>query len=114
MPFALLCTLIVTATLAALRDALSTEPALIEDVSAMRCVFDLSGPRAAEVLMKLTPADLSALPADGVRRTRAAQVACGLWRTGQGYVLIGFRSVGDYIGGLLRNAARPGTHLDPR
>lgn len=102
------------ATLAALRDALSTEPALIEDVSAMRCVFDLSGTRAAEVLMKLTPADLSALPADGVRRTRAAQVACALWRHGDGWRVIAFRSIRDYLAEVLARAAAPGTGLAPR
>lgn len=66
------------------------------------------------MLAKLCPADVAAMPADGIRRTRAAQVACGIWRRGEGFVLIGFRSVGDYIGGLLRGAARPGTELDPR
>ena len=100
--------------LTALTDALATEHSLVLDVSDMRAAFAVQGPKADQVLMKLCPADIASMPDDGVRRTRAAQVACGLWRTGQGYVLIGFRSVGDYIGGLLRNAARPGTHLDPR
>lgn len=98
----------------ALADALSTEHALVLDVSDMRAAFAIEGARAAQALAKLCPADIAAMPADGIRRTRAAQVACGVWRRGEGYVLIGFRSVGDYIGGLLRGAARPGTELDPR
>ena len=51
---------------------------------------------------------------DGLRRTRAAQAACGIWREPGGYVLIGFRSVGDYLRGLLEGAAVPGSQLDPR
>lgn len=99
---------------AALADALSTEHALVLDVSDMRAAFAIDGPKATQVLMKLCPADIGAMAPDGIRRTRAAQVACGIWRRGEGFVLIGFRSVGDYIGGLLRGAARPGTELDPR
>ena len=103
-----------TEAAAALADALSTEHALVLDVSDMRAAFAVDGLRAAQVLVKLCPADIAAMPADGIRRTRAAQVACGVWRRGEGFVLVGFRSVGDYIGGLLRGAARPGTELDPR
>ncbi len=99
---------------AALTDALAGEHALVVDVSDMRAAFGIDGPKAAQVLMKLCPTDIAAMPADGIRRTRAAQVACGIWRRGEGYVLVGFRSVGDYLSGLLNGAARPGTHLDPR
>ena len=100
--------------LAALTEALAGEHALALDVSDMRAAFAIEGARDAQALAKLCPADIAAMPADGIRRTRAAQVACGIWRRGEGFVLIGFRSVGDYIGGLLRGAARPGTELDPR
>jgi sarcosine oxidase subunit gamma len=54
------------------------------------------------------------MPENGLRRTRAAQAACGIWREPGGYVLIGFRSVGDYLRGLLEGAAVPGSQLDPR
>ncbi|QFQ86276.1 sarcosine oxidase subunit gamma [Paracoccus kondratievae] len=101
-------------TLTALRDALSTEHALVLDVSDMRAVFRIHGARARQVLMKLCPTDLSSMPEDGLRRTRAAQVACGIWREPEGYVLIGFRSVADYLRNLLTTAAAPGTQLDPR
>lgn len=101
-------------TLAALADALSTEHALVQDVSAMRCVFDLKGRKPAQALAKLCPVDFGALPTDGLRRTRAAQVACALWRHGEGWRIVAFRSVRDYLARLLDQAAAPGTQLDPR
>lgn len=101
-------------TLAALTDALSTEHALVADVSDMRAAFRIDGVRALQVLEKLCPTELAAMPQDGLRRTRAAQAACAIWREGGGYVLIGFRSVADYLQGILTGAAMPGSHLDPR
>ncbi len=100
--------------LAALSDALSTEHALVVDVSDMRVAFRIRGARAGQVLAKLSPADIAAMPADGLRRTRAAQAACGIWREPGGYVLIGFRSVADYLRGILTGAAIPGSGLEPR
>ncbi|RCW88126.1 sarcosine oxidase subunit gamma [Paracoccus lutimaris] len=101
-------------TLAALNDALSTEHALALDVSDMRVAFRIQGVGALHVLMKLCPTDLAAMPVDALRRTRAAQAACGIWREGDGYVLIGFRSIADYLQGILTGAAMPGTGLEPR
>lgn len=101
----------------ALRDleaALAGQFALVLDVSDMRVAFAIEGARAAQVLAKLSPADLRDLPDGAVRRTRAAQVACAIWRDGDRLVLIGFRSVAEYLAGLLAGAARPGTGLDPR
>lgn len=98
----------------ALVQALGSDHSLVLDVSDMRAAFSVEGPKAAQALMKLCPTDIAAIPADGARRTRAAQVACGIWRKGEGFVVVGFRSVGDYIGGILTVASRPGTHLDPR
>ncbi|MFT4014623.1 MAG: sarcosine oxidase subunit gamma family protein [Paracoccus sp. (in: a-proteobacteria)] len=100
--------------LAALTQALAPHHALVLDVGDMRRAFAVEGPRAAQVLMKLSPADIASMPPDGARRSRAGQVACGIWRTGEGFVVIGFRSVGDYIAGLLQGAARVGSQLDPR
>lgn len=100
--------------LAALTEALAGEHALVLDVSDMRAMFRIDGPKAVQVLMKLCPTDLSDMPQDGLRRTRAAQVACGIWRDQAGYVLIGFRSVADYLRGILTGAAAPGTQLEPR
>lgn len=97
-----------------LTDALTGEHALVQDVSNMRCVFDVTGRKPAQVLSKLCPVDFAALPADGLRRTRAAQVACGIWRVPDGFRVIAFRSVTDYLRGILENAAQAGTDLDPR
>lgn len=102
------------AALSALNGALADQHALALDVSDMRAVFRIEGDKAVQVLMKLCPTDLASMPEDGLRRTRAAQVACGIWREPGGYVLIGFRSVADYLRGILTGAAAPGTHLEPR
>lgn len=104
----------VAAALGALNDALAGEHALVLDVSDMRAGFELSGPEAAQALAKLAPVDFAALPEDGVRRTRLAQVACAIWPVQGGYRVIGFRSVAGYIAGVLAGAARPGTSLAPR
>ena len=37
-----------------------------------------------------------------------------IWREADGYVLIGFRSVADYLRGILTGAAIPGSGLEPR
>jgi len=39
------------------------------------------------------------------RRTRLAQVAAAIWRHETGFDVVCFRSVSDYVEGLLRNAA---------
>lgn len=100
--------------LTALTEALSGEHALVTDVSDARAVFDVTGPHAGDVIAKLMPVDLDALPADGLRRSRAAQVAAAVWRTPGGFRLFGFRSVGDYLRLILENAAVPGSQLAPR
>lgn len=104
----------VAEVVAALNDALAGEHALVVDVSDLRAGFDVIGAGADEVLAKLAPADLAALPQDGLRRTRLAQVSCALWPVSGGYRVVGFRSVADYMRGVLSGAARPGTTLAPR
>lgn len=104
----------ITADLEALQQALEGQHVLVIDVSQMRVVFDVIGARASDVLAKLAPVDFAALPTDGLRRTRLAQVACGLWPVAGGYRLVGFRSVSDYIRGVLTGAAKPGSSLAPR
>ena len=99
---------------AALADALTGEHALVADVSDARAVFDVTGPHAGDVIAKLMPVDLDALPPDGLRRSRAAQTAAAVWRIDGGFRLIGFRSTADYLRLILENAALPGSHLAPR
>lgn len=100
--------------LAALTDALAGEHALVADVSDLRAVFDLTGPKADQLLQKLSPIDFAAFPKDGLRRTRAAQVAVAFWRQGKGLRVIGMRSTADYLQLILENAAMPGSDLQPR
>lgn len=98
----------------ALTDALTGEHSLVVDVSDMRCVFDVTGPAPEQVLAKLSPTDFDGFPADGLRRTRAAQAPVAFWRIPNGFRIIAFRSVEDYLRRILEGAAAPGSWLDPR
>ncbi len=100
--------------IAALEQALTGEHALIADVSDARALFDVIGDHASDVIAKLSPADLDALPKDGLRRSRAAQTAAAFWRVDGGFRLIGFRSTADYLDLVLQSAACPGSGLAPR
>lgn len=102
------------AALADLQQALTGEHALVADVSDLRAVFDLTGAKSEQVLSKLCPVDFASFPRDGLRRSRAAQVAVAFWRQGRGLRVVGMRSTADYLGLILQNAAIPGSDLDPR
>lgn len=99
----------------AARAALAGVPHLAAVVSDARVVFDLTGPEIRNVLTKLTPADLRprALPVGALRRTRLAQVPAAFWLTSESAArLIAFRSVADYVLGLLKDAADPAAGFD--
>ena len=101
---------------ATLRGALKDHHHLAIDVSDARVMFRLTGegPAIRETLAKLSPADLraSALPIGEVRRSRVAQVAAAFWLDSEDSAnLICFRSVADYVFGLLRHAAQPGSEV---
>ena len=99
-------------TVAALDKALVKEHALVVDVSDARSMFRVTGKQADQVLMKLCPVDFAALGADEVRRTRAAQVAAALWRSGPDQLsLVCFRSVAGYVMAALEHSAQPGSEL---
>ena len=99
---------------AAARTALGESFATLVDVSDARAAFRLTGPRADEVLMKLAPVDLARFPEGEIRRSRAGQVAVAFWRSGpQEITLVCFRSVADYMLGLLATAAAPGGEVFP-
>jgi sarcosine oxidase subunit gamma len=99
---------------ATLDEALAGEHGLVVDVSDARVVLDVTGAGAGDVLAKLVPVDLTGVPDDGFRRSRAAQVAIALWRVPDGFRIAGFRSTGDYLRLILENAAIPGSELAPR
>ena len=82
-------------------------------VSDARAVFRVEGAKAAEVIAKLAPVDLDALPPGEVRRTRTAQVAAAFWRDGDGFTVVCFRSVARYVFDLLASSATIGSELNP-
>lgn len=89
---------------------------LAVDVSDARVSFTLEGEGAAirNVLAKLTPADLrpTALPVGEMRRTRLAQVPAAVWFHEQNRAeVICFRSVAEYVWGLLVTAASVGSEV---
>ena len=104
----------VSITLVNIAKALKGEHHLATDVSDARAVFRIAGPDAAEVLMKLTPADVARLEPGELRRSRAAQVAAAFWAEDDGYTLVCFRSVAVYVMGLLSHSAQPGAGLGLR
>lgn len=116
-PDELLC-LLPAARLAGALEAMQTDltedHALVVDVSDARVVFDVTGPHADDVVAKLSPADLTRLGDDELRRTRTAQVAAAFWRIEAGFRIISFRSTADYLKTVLENAALPGSQLAPR
>lgn len=100
------------AAVEALSAALAGEHHLVADVSDARALFRISGPKAVQVLMKLCPVDFPSLAEGELRRTRAAQVAAALWKSGDDeYTLVSFRSVAAYVFGALEVSARPGSEL---
>lgn len=101
----------VAAALAALAQGLAGQHHLAADVSDARAVFRIEGPKADQVLRKLTPADLDRMEAGELRRSRLAQVAAAFWAADGGYTVVCFRSVAGYVMGLLSHAATPGAEL---
>ncbi len=97
--------------LAALAKALAKDHHLAADVSDARAVFRVEGAKADQVLQKLMPVDIARLPPGELRRTRMAQIAAALWREGDGFTVVCFRSVAAYAMGVLTHAAMPGSEL---
>lgn len=99
----------VAGMITALESALAGEFFTLADVSDARTLFTLRGAQARDVLAKLCPVDFAAFEIGEIRRTRAAQVAAAIWRSGdQDFTLTCSRSVGRYVWELLCDAARPG------
>ncbi|WBL34270.1 sarcosine oxidase subunit gamma [Sinirhodobacter sp. HNIBRBA609] len=95
-----------------LSEALAKEHSLVTNVSDARAMFTVSGEKGDEVLMKLCPVDFATFPEGEMRRTRAAQVAAALWRSGpQELSIICFRSVAAYMLGLLEVSSRKGGEI---
>ncbi len=98
-------------TLISIAKGLSGDHHLAADVSDARAVFRIEGPDAADVLIKLTPADITRLEPGELRRSRAAQVAAAFWADDGGYTVVCFRSVAGYMMGLLTHSAQKDSEL---
>lgn len=101
----------VAEAIAKLGAALAGQHFLAADVSDARAVFRVEGGKAEQALAKLMPVDFAKLEPGELRRTRAAQVAAALWRDGEGYTVVCFRSVGKYVFDLLASSSLPGSEL---
>ncbi len=98
--------------LAALNARLKGHFALALDVSDARVMLRVSGPAAREILAKLCPVDLSpdVFGPGMFRRTRMAQVPVAFWMPDdRTFRIIAFRSVAEYVFGLLKASAQPGS-----
>ncbi len=98
---------------AQLNEALAGEHVLVQNLSDARATFSLTGAPGAlrEVLAKLAPVDLSpdAFGPGDFRRTRLAQVAGAFWFEDTTTArVICFRSVAEYVYGLLCVSAEDG------
>lgn len=101
----------VAGALEAIGKAMAGAHHLAVDVSDARAVFRVEGALADQVLAKLSPVDFATLEPGELRRTRAAQVAAALWREGDGFTVVCFRSVARYVFDLLASGAKPGSEL---
>jgi sarcosine oxidase subunit gamma len=99
------------AALDVIAKAMAGQHHLAAVVSDARAVFTVEGAQASQVLAKLSPVDFHHLGPNELRRTRAAQVACAMWREGDGYKVVCFRSVATYVFGLLTHSALPGSEI---
>ncbi|MEQ9258959.1 MAG: sarcosine oxidase subunit gamma family protein [Roseovarius sp.] len=98
-------------TLDKLEAALEGAHFLAVNVSDARALFEVKGPGAREVIAKLCPVDMSeaAFAPGDFRRTRMAQAAAAFWMVDAETIrIICFRSVAEYVFGLLKDAAEPG------
>ncbi len=98
-------------TLAKLEKALAGQHALAVNVSDARAVFEIKGAGVREVIAKLCPVDMApeAFGPGRFRRTRMAQVPAAFWMVDDETVrIVCFRSVAEYVFGLLKDAAEPG------
>ena len=100
-----------TEALTKIDTALKGEHYLAVNVSDARAMFEISGAGVREVIAKLCPVDMApgAFEPGSIRRTRMAQVAAAIWMTDAETIrIVCFRSVAEYVYGLLCDAAEPG------
>lgn len=101
-------------TVVAFDKALKGEHFLAVNVSDARAVFEITGAHVREIMAKLTPVDMApgAFVPGQFRRTRMAQVAAAFWMIDDETIrIVCFRSVADYVFGLLKDASEPGSEV---
>jgi sarcosine oxidase, subunit gamma len=102
-------------TIEALNKSLAGTHFLAANVSDARAVFEVSGPKARDVMAKLAPVDFAsgAFEMGMFRRSRLAQVPAAFWMNEEdAFTVVCFRSVAQYMFDLLSVAAQPGSELD--
>lgn len=102
------------AAVAAIGKALAGEHHLAADVSDARALFRIEGAGARETLAKLTPADVSPerFGTGQFRRTRLAQAPAAFWmRDERTFEIVCFRSMAEYVFGILKLSASPGSEV---
>ncbi len=95
--------------------SLSTQHALVADVSDARAIFKLKGANVREVVAKLAPVDMAPgqFGSGEMRRTRFGQIAGAFWMTGEDELnIVCFRSVAEYMYKQLCVSATQGSELD--
>lgn len=88
---------------------------LAVDVSDARASFRIDGPKCREIIAKISPANVAhdSFQPGQIIRSRVGQVAAAFWiEDANSIELVCFRSVADYVFGLLKNAAKPGGEVD--
>ena len=105
----------VAGLMAAFEKSLSTQHALVADVSDARAVFTIKGANVREVVAKLAPVDMAPCQfgSGEMRRTRFGQIAAAFWMEGKDELkVICFRSVAEYMYKQLCVCATQGSELD--
>ncbi|NNE53167.1 MAG: sarcosine oxidase subunit gamma [Sulfitobacter sp.] len=100
--------------LADLQAKLAKGHALAVNVSDARATFLVTGPRAREVMGKLSPVDLhpDRFQPGMFRRTRLAQIPAAFWMPEEEtFQIVCFRSVARYAFDVLKVAAQPGSEV---
>ena len=87
-----------------LTQVLGTAFTTVINVSDSRQLFDIKGIYVENVLSKLMPVDFDTFAETEVRRTRMAQIPAAIWREGDHWRVMCFRSVAVYAEDVLRNA----------
>lgn len=69
-------------------------------------LLSITGPHAVEILKKLLPIDIARFAEDDVAITLAAHIGVRVWRQGDIYVLVCFRSLAEALHHALMEAAK--------